>query len=262
MSSNQSNQTNKPIARLSESDLEDLQFVAQQELPSDTRKALEENFPPEQLPIWEVFDEYLRQGFVLLHELRSKTTGELLSSRVTVDYAVRNRTEVEFLLVSFFVTPDNKGTPGSKQSKSKGYGSYLRERSLEVTRYQKPHAIGIVAERESVKDVTTEGDQRFRRARWMSRMGLFIVHDYEHLIPPISHTADKSAPVATRSGQTKRAELLLFRFDGKRTLSGRILRSIVERLYTIGYLIPNEDPFILERISAIDEDKDYDLVDA
>ncbi len=243
----------------------DLQLIEAVDLADDSRDAIERNFPPEQLPDWQLVRTRLKEGFIALHELRSKSTGELLSSRMIVDYPSRFRGEPQFLLVSFVVTPDGDGSPNTKQSKSKGYGSYLRGLSLELSRRQKPNALGLVAERESPADAKSAQDQTFRRASWMSRIGLFVVEGITYDIPPLmssSQPAGQYVPVAQRNGEIKPADLLIYRFDGKKIISGRHLKSMVGRLYVYGYSISPDDPFFVSRIEQIKEDRDYQLASA
>jgi len=255
---------NRPDNRLTEEELQDLKVVAATELADDCRLAMEQNFPPEQLPDWALVRERMQQGFIALHELRSVATNELLSSRMIVDYPARTRSEPQFLLVSFVVTPDG-GETGNKQNKGKGYGSFLREKSMEISRRQKPHALGLIAERESTKGVTQQSDQRLRRASWMSRLGLFIVEDLVYDIAPLSLSRDKNAayiPVAERAGAIKAADLLIYRFNGSLTIDGKSLKSIVARLYTSGYGISITDDFYLTRIALVDETREYKLIAA
>jgi hypothetical protein len=249
-----------PASRLSDEELDDLQLVVQTSLPEDTLQAMRKNFPIEQQPNWQVVTEKIEQGWIQIHELRTKSTGELLSSRLLVDYPSRKRGEVQFLLASFVVTPDGGGREGSRQSKSKGYGSLLREKSVALSRKQKPHALGIVAERESPKGVSKSDDQRVRRASWMSRIGLFRVDGYDYEIPPLVNDAADYVPVSQRHGDLKQADLMIFRFDGKASISGKTLKSIVERLYLIGYALSADDEFYRKRIECIDEGGDYQLI--
>lgn len=260
-----------PAQRITEEEMNDLQVVVPTSLPDDTKAAMIANFPPEQCPIWSVVAGKIEQGWIQLHELRSRSTGELLSARLMVDYPGRNRGECQFLLASFVVTPDSGSRPDTKQSKSKGYGSLLRQKSLDMSRRQRPHALGIVAERESPAGASSKDDQRVKRASWMSRIGLFAVDGYEYEIPPIVLTADESITgvhpdqekvAAERRLHSKPADLLIFRFDGGRKVSGKDLKSIVERLYLFGYGVKAGEEYFNERISAIDVDKDYDLVEA
>ncbi len=254
-----------PSARLTQEEVEDLQVVLQPTLPPDTRQAMVADFPIEQQPDWELVSEKIESGWIELHELRSRASGELLSSRLLVDYPSRFRGEEQFLLASFVVTPDTGKLQGSKQSKGKGYGSYLRQKSMELSRKRKPHALGIVAERESPAGAISTEDQRLKRARWMSRLGLFKVEGCSYEIPPFS--AEKSkvdgyVPVKLRTGPSTPADLLIFRFDGKDTISGKILKSIVERLYLFGYGLSSEDEYYIHQVSQIDELRQYNLVGA
>jgi hypothetical protein len=254
-----------PASRLSQTEMDDLKFTFPTSLAEDTKEAMKDNFPIEQLPDWNLISEKIEQGWIFVHELRTVSTGELLSSRLIVDYPSRLRGEAQFLLVSLVVTPDATGQPNSKRSKSKGYGSLLRQKSLEICRLQKPHALGFVAERESPKGATSSDDQRVKRASWMARIGLHAVSDYAYEIPPLVSQVSESepyVPVADRPFHIKPADLLIFRFDGKRSISGKTLRSIVERLLLGGYSIDAQDPYFQERIMIIDESRDYALADA
>ena len=258
-------QTKRPDNRLTEEEKLDLQLIDALDLADDTRHAMERNFPPEQLPDWQLVRTRLKERFIALHELRSKSTGELLSSRMIVDYPSRFRGEPQFLLVAFVVTPDGDGSANTKQNKSKGYGSYLRGMSLELSRRQKPNALGLVAERESTAGAKSVQDQTVRRASWMSRIGLFVVEGISYDIPPLLHSAEAAGlyiPVAQRTGEMKPADLLIYRFDGKKIISGKHLKSLVGRLYVEGYSISPDDPFFVTRIEQVKEDRDYQLVSA
>jgi hypothetical protein len=67
-------------------------------------------------------------------------------------------------------------------------------------------------------------------------------------------------PVSQRHGDLKQADLMIFRFDGKASISGKTLKSIVERLYLIGYALSADDEFYRKRIECIDEGGDYQLI--
>lgn len=253
-----------PSCRLSEAELAELQVVVASELRDDTIAAMEADFPREQLPEWDLIKERFRDGFVAMHELRSRESGELLSSRMIFDYPARSRGEPQFLLVSLVVTPDNAGAH-SKRSKGKGYGSYLREKSFQISKAQKPHALALVAERESPRAAQSQADQRVKRASWMSRIGLNAVDGFRYMIPPLVPQAialSRYVAVAERQGPVQEADLLVFRFDGKRQISGKALRSIVERLYLSGYAIRCEDPFMKAMLDSIEEGREYSLVGA
>lgn len=250
-----------PARRLTDEELADLQVVVAAELNLDTIAAMEANFPKEQLPEWDLIKERIRDGFISMHELRSRATGELLSSRMIFDYPSRSRGEPQFLLVSLVVTPDGSGAD-SKRSKSKGYGSYLREKSFAISKAQKPHALALVAERESPRGVELASDQRVKRASWMTRIGLNTVEGFHYLIPPLVPRAIALAryvPVAEREGPVQEADLMVFRFDGKKQISGKALKSIVERLYLSGYAVRAQDEFLQKMLASIDESRDYVL---
>ena len=162
-----------PEVRLTEEELTDLHLLVTNQLLEDTVKAITDNFPSEQLPNWQALEKKLEEGWIEIHELRSKKSGELLSARLMVDYPARKRGEVQFLLALFVVTPDSANKSDSSQNKSKGYGSLLRRLSLANSRSQKPNALGIVAERERPDADDDDGSQKVRRASWMKRIGLF-----------------------------------------------------------------------------------------
>jgi hypothetical protein len=253
-----------PGSRLSEEELADLKVVVADVLAEDTRQAMVDNFPAEQLPDFDFLQTRMSQGFVALHELRSRTSDELLSSRMVVDYRSRDRGDVHFLLVSFVVTPDLQ-RPDSRQSKSKGYGSYLRQKSLEISRRQNPNCFGIIAERESPREAKSPAEQSVRRASWMSRIGILIVDGLEYDIPPLADRkihGTKSIPVAERDGPIKAADLIVSPFDDRKTIDGKTLRCVVERLYSSGYNIAANDPFLVERLNRLDENRVYNLIGA
>lgn len=276
------NPQDNPKNRLSPEEIADLQVLVQYSLPEDTKVALENNFPPEQLQSWDQVQEGLRTGWLNLHELRSRASGELKSARLMVVYPARVRNEASFILVAWVVTPDaEKKTAGTQESKvtsgasgadaekasqgkGKGYGSYLRTLSYDITKSHNPHSIGLVAERESPKNATAAGDQAVKRASWMKRIGLLRIADLNYEIPPlmtVEERVDSYVPVAERRKAPKAADLLLSRFDGKQTVDGKIVYSIVERIYESGYSIEADDPYLRERLSLVDQNKVYDLVE-
>lgn len=263
-----------PKGRLSPEEIADLEVQVQYSLPDDTRLALENNFPPEQLQSWDQVQEGLRTGWLNLHELRSKSTGELRSARLMVVYPARKRNEVSFILVAWVVTPDSPnradggvcGDSGASlsQGKGKGYGSYLRTLSYDITKSHNPHAIGLVAERESPVNATSATDQTVKRASWMKRIGLLRIDELNYEIPPlmtVQEREDTYVPVAERRKAAKLADLLLSRFDGQRTVDGKIVYSIVERIYESGYSIREDDAYLLARLGLIDQNKVYNLVE-
>lgn len=284
-----------PKGRLSPEEIADLEVLVQYSLPEDTRLALENNFPPEQLQNWDQVQEGLRTGWLNLHELRSKNSGELRSARLMVVYPARMRNEVSFILVAWVVTPDSAAktavdsaasadaavnaeaagdaeatsvSPGHHlshgQGKGKGYGSYLRTLSYDITKSHNPHAIGLVAERESPVNATSASDQTVKRASWMKRIGLLRIDDLTYEIPPlmtVEEREDSYVPVSGRKKAFKAADLLLSRFDGQRIVDGKIVYSIVERIYESGYSIKPDDPYLSERLSQIEQSKIYNLVE-
>lgn len=257
--------SDNPSLRLSEVELEDVQVSLPVVVQPDTKLAFEQNFPAEQLQPWAVVAESLKHGWMMLHELRSKSSGELLSARLMVYYGAQKRGELPFILVAWVVTPDNTGSM-AKQGKGRGYGSYLRERSFAITKHQKPHVLGLVAERESPRYAISQEDQRVKRARWMSRIGLFAVAGLDYEIPPFMTREERTAPdyvvVSEREKQPRPADLLITRFDNQLQLEGKLLLSVVERIYRMGYGIQADDPYLAKRLSIIDAQKIYDLVNA
>jgi len=260
-----------PDLRLSEEDKADLKVVTLQTLTADTRRCLEANFPPEQLPSWSIVEKSMEMGYSSLHELRSISSGELLSASLIVDYHPRLRGEPQFLLSSFAVTPEGAAPGssrigGSKQSRSKGYGTYLRKKTVEFLRRQKPHALGLLSERESISMAPLNNEKHLRRAQWQVGVGLLKIQGLAYFIPPLMHdtgTNSSSPPryqrVADRQGEIKEADLLLQRFDGKMFIDGRTLKSIVRRLYCAGYDIALDDPFLVACLAQIVDSSTYNL---
>lgn len=251
-----------PKHRLTESEIADLSVVVAQELCEDTRLALERNFPPEQLPPWESIRAGLETGWYNLHELRSKTRNTLLSARLMYVFNARKRGEKEFLMVSWVVTPDPEPNPEEKQGKGKGYGSYLRQLSYELSRNQHPHAVGLLAEREAAANSKAPGDQVAKRVSWMKRLGLLRVKDFDYEIPPMMTVDERCRGyvlVAEREKAARKADLLLSRFDGEKSVDGKTLFSIVERIYKNGYGLKEEDPYLAQHISLVDLAKEYEL---
>ena len=258
-----------PKARLSAEEIADLDVLVQYALPDDTRLALENNFPPEQLQNWDQVQEGLRTGWLNLHELRSRQSGELRSARLMVVYPARMRNEVSFILVAWVVTPDSSAKAPAEaasvgQGKGKGYGSYLRTLSYDITKSHNPHAIGLVAERESPVNAASANDQTVKRASWMKRIGLLRIDELNYEIPPLMSVDERDAnyvPVSERKKAFKQADLLLSRFDGQRIVDGKIVYSMVERIYESGYSIKFDDPYLSERLSQIEQNKIYNLVE-
>lgn len=268
-----------PKGRLSPEEIADLEVLVQYSLPDDTRLALENYFPPEQLQNWDQVQEGLRTGWLNLHELRSKISGEPRSARLMVVYPARMRNEVSSILVAWVVTPDSTAKAAVEsesvasadaavssvgQGKGKGYGSYLRTLSYDITKSHNPHAIGLVAERESPVNATSATDQTVKRASWMKRIGLLRIDELTYEIPPlmtVEEREDTYVPVSGRKKAFKAADLLLSRFDGQRTVDGKIVYSIVERIYESGYSIKSDDPYLVERLSQIEQNKTYNLVE-
>jgi hypothetical protein len=206
-----------------------------------------------------------------------------------VVYPARMRNEVSFILVAWVVTPDSvakaavdsaacadaslgpgavgdavASAVGHGQGKGKGYGSYLRTLSYDITKSHNPHAIGLVAERESPVNATSASDQTVKRASWMKRIGLLRIDDLTYEIPPlmtVEEREDSYVPVSGRKKAFKAADLLLSRFDGQRIVDGKIVYSIVERIYESGYSIKPDDPYLVERLSQIEQNKIYNLVE-
>lgn len=266
-----------PKSRLTAQEIEDLEVVVQLSLPDDTRAALIKNFPPEQLQDWQQVEQGLSMGWLSLHELRSKASGALLSARLMVVYPARVRTESVFILVAWVVTPDQTNNrdqsesdivegqlaPTQAQGKGKGYGSYLRPLSYEISRAQNPHALGLVAERETPAHSGDSQNQSVKRASWMKRIGLLQIENLEYEIPPHlteEEKQNKYVPVAERKKAVKKADLLLTRFDGQREIDGHQVYSMVERIYADGYHISPDDPYMVERLKTIDKTAKYRLV--
>lgn len=271
-----------PKSRLTPAEIEDLEVVVQLTLPDDTKAALIKNFPPEQLQEWDQVHQGLSMGWLSLHELRSKSTGDLLSARLMVVYPARVRTEAVFILVAWVVTPDQTNktdlsatnqaahsqsatshSDTKAQGKGKGYGSYLRPFSYDISRAQNPHALGLVAERETPEVTGDSQNQSVKRASWMKRIGLLQIENLAYEIPPHltnEEKQDKYVSVAERKKPVKKADLLLTRFDGQREIDGHQVYSMVERIYADGYHIRPDDPYMVERLRTIDKTAKYRLV--
>ncbi|MBK9774125.1 MAG: hypothetical protein IPP57_25450 [Candidatus Obscuribacter sp.] len=214
-----------PKSRLTPEEIEDLEVVVQLTLPDDTKAALIKNFPPEQLQEWDQVHQGLSMGWLSLHELRSKATGDLLSARLMVVYPARVRTEAVFILVAWVVTPDQTNKTDlsainqaaqtqsatsqldtKAQGKGKGYGSYLRPLSYDISRAQTPHALGLVAERESPEVTGDSQNQSIKRASWMKRIGLSNRKSgIRNPTTPLTdeEKQDKYVPVAERKSSQK-----------------------------------------------------------
>jgi len=246
---------NNPRERLTASEIDDLHLCVPLTLPEDTQLALENNFPAEQLQPWNQVQEGLSSGWMNLHELRHKNSNKLLSARLMVVYHARKRGENDFILVAWVVTPDQAG-------KSRGYGSYLRPLSYQLSKTQNPHALGLVAERES-----PHGDaaaQSVLRASWMKRIGLLRIADLDYEVPPymtVDERVGPYVPVNKRQKAAKVCDLLLTRFDGGITVDGKVVYSMIERMYTEGYSVRSDDPYLQARLQLIDQNKVYDLVE-
>ncbi len=252
--------TDNPQQRLTAAEIDDLRLCVQSELSEDTRLALENNFPAEQLQPWKQVQEGLSTGWMNLHELRSKSSNTLLSARLMVVYHARKRGEHDFILVAWVVTPDP--AQNSRQGKGRGYGSYLRPLSYQISKSQNPHALGLVAEREA-PDGSAAG-QSVKRASWMKRIGLLRIADLNYEIPPYMTVEERGGayvPVENRQKRAKLADLLLTRFDEQRTVAGKVVYSLVERMYTEGYAVRADDPYLRMRLDLIDQNKVYDLVE-
>lgn len=255
-----------PKNRLSTEEIANLEVVVSSSMAEDTWLALTSNFPKEQLQTLEEVQEGLRKGWLNLHELRSRDSRELASARLMVVYPARKRTELVFILVAWVVTPDKitcQNRDSASQGKGKGYGSYLRGLSYEISRQQNPHALGLVAERESPSKSLNPQEQSVKRASWMKRIGLLQIKNLDYEIPPLVKEdeldGDNYIPVAERKGKARPADLLLTRFDGKKFIHGRHVHSIVERIYDYGYAIQSTDPYWQERLSLVNQDEEYTL---
>lgn len=246
---------------LSQEELNDLRVVVATDLAEDYRIAIEENFPRAQLLDWALVRRRMHFGLIAIHELRSAATNELLSARMIIDHPASMRGDPQFLLESFAVTPNGRASE-NKQNRGKGYGSFLREKSVEISRKQKTQALGLVAERESIKGVTLQSDQRIRSARWMSRMGLLLVEGLEYCMPPRWAELPDAEYVAMdeREGAMKAADLLIYRFDEITTIDGKTLKSIVSRLYSNCYGVVEFEDFYRNRMALIDESREYNLI--
>lgn len=253
-----------PKHRLSQEEIADLQITVAQEMAEDTWLALCQNFPPEQLQALPEVEDGLRNGWLNLHELRSKKSGHLLSARLMVVYQARKRSEAVFILVAWVVTPDRtEHSVATSQGKGKGYGSFLRGPSYELSRKHNPHALGLVAERESPVGVL-DSDQSVKRASWMRRIGLLRIDDLNYEIPPLVSASEHKQsyiPVAERQAQAKSADLLLTRFDGERTINGQHVHSIIDRIYESGYAININDPYRIDRLAKVNLHKQYELTE-
>ena len=239
-------------------------------LTPDFISAVEENFPPEQSPRdWSILKDGLSCGYLTMHELRDKETGELLSARLLCNYVSRFRGDPSFALICYAVTPSAQTFDShsesatqmdniSRRGKSKGYGTYLFQRSQELLRNHMPHAIGLIGECESATgwDLTK---QRKQRLQWMSATGRLQIAEYSYQIPPLPETYDRKILVADRKGKTANGYLLITPFEKRTWLEGELLATIVEHIYSAGYGIDFDDPFMIERLSQIVREKKYSL---
>lgn len=243
-------------------------------LSPDFVSAIEDNFPIEQRPPdWSAVANGLGYGYLVLHELRDKESGELLSARLLANYVSRYRGDPSFALICYAVTPsgNDRRDSISRLGKSQGYGSYLFHRSQELLREQMPHAIGLFGECETAQEAPTSergaaamevnysASQRQRRLHWMSETGRLQVSGYDYEIPPLPENFKEKSLVKDRNGKKSAGYLLLTPFEDRTHLTGHLLATIVEHLYNAGYAISSEDPYMKERLDAIDRDSNYPL---
>lgn len=203
-----------------------------------------------------------------MHELRDKENGELLSARLLCNYVSRFRGDPSFALICYAVTPDMPSPqldstavqtePNSRRGKSKGYGTYLFQRSQELLRNHMPHAIGLIGECESAAgtDLTA---QRKQRLQWMSGIGRLQVAEFNYKIPPLPEAFDRKILVADRKGKIANGYLLITPFEQRNSLGGELLATIVEHIYNAGYGIDFDDPFMSEQLGQINRTKEYVL---
>lgn len=227
-------------------------------ISADFKAAMEDNFPPEQRPVWNNLERTLEEGYSVIHELRHRQTDQLLSARLMSTYTSRFRGDPSFALICFAVSPEPKDEK-SMGGKNKGYGSYLLKKSQELLELSLPNAIGIIAECEAVSN--DNDTRRIRRVAWLKKAGRRRILGFDYEIPPEppTHFPQPKTMVSERHGVPGPAYLLITRFDGQDYLEGRTLYSIVEHLYTGGYGIPKEDPYLNSRLSLIDREKNYSL---
>ncbi|MBX9571506.1 MAG: hypothetical protein K2X77_21620 [Candidatus Obscuribacterales bacterium] len=268
-------------------------------LSPDFVRAIEEDFPMEQRPPdWLLVDNGLKSGYLTLHELRDKESSELLSARLLANYVSRFRGDPSFALICYAVTPGGarslqaadarrggatcSSNTNSRQGKSKGYGTYLFHQSQKLLRDHMPNAIGLFGECESLAEDRIRPDpgagriesdrskengatsdfgetKRKRRLQWMSAIGRLQVAEYSYQIPPLPEGFDEKIFVENRSGKISDAYLLLTPFEERTFIEGNLLANIVEHLYSAGYAIAPEDPYLQVRLNEIDLEKKYML---
>jgi hypothetical protein len=197
---------------------------------TDWTSVYDESFPPEQRqPLSELMDQ-IKQGTMELDETRDEH-GNILCMTITEVFAKR---EPDFLLACYTaVKPEMRGI---------GIGSVHRRKLSELLQEEYSTFLGIFSEIESTKQPTDDPvlrETRLKRKRFFVKLGL-IPLDIYYLFPSYDDTP------------ALEGEFLWSPF-GQSELSATELRSILLRIYTIGYGLREDDPLIDRVLSQIPE---------
>lgn len=232
--------------RLTEDQIAQIEFAKASDGTNDDWVELyREEFPREEQRDVDQLRGYIKSGEVVLHETRDKD-GTLLTWSMSQHYpAPPGSDEPSFWLGCWTVT--------RRSSQSTGIGRLHFAKVVEALKVAYPTYIGRVTEIESTRGQDKDS-QPVRRARFYQALNLRefdIDYDIPLFQPPGSDVYVEQAKLGTAIN----GQLLIASFDDK-PVSGKMLRSIVRRIYRSGYQVSETDPYMAEQLALIDAERE------
>jgi hypothetical protein len=190
----------------------------------------EASFPPDQRqPLVQINDD-LRSGVMELDETHDET-GRVLCMTLSQIFRPREK-HVSFVLACYTaVWPDMRGL---------GIGTVHRKKLEQLLREEYGQSLGMFTEIESTKQQTGDPElqkTRARRKNFFLKLGLQPI-EVPYLFPNYE------------GGEPLEGELLWFPFNGN-TLDASTLERVVFRIYTEGYGLSENDPFVIKQMEEV-----------
>jgi hypothetical protein len=198
-------------------------------------KIYDVSFPPEQRQDLAQLKQQLEDGSMELDETRDQDNN-ILCMTVTEVFQPRSKAPWAFLLACYTaVIPEMRGL---------GIGSVHRRRLDELLKVEYPTFMGIFSEIESTREAGIDPQlmqTRVRRKSFFMKLGLLPVD------------IDYRFPSYTPGGSPLHGELLFVPFaaSADSMLDRKTLSVVLTRIYTEGYGVSPNDPFIAAVLSSL-----------
>lgn len=235
--------------RLTAKQLAQLDWARRSTLKSDDWAELYlQEFPPDERRDVNELRRLLQSGSLVMHETRDQD-GQLLTWSMSQDYPSDSPDEPSFWLGCWTVT--------RRSAQSLGIGSIHFAKVIEALKAERPHYIGRVTEIESTEGLSADS-QPARRASFYARLGLQEL-DVPYEFPLFQPAGSTEYVPQSKLGKPIKAQMLIAPFDNKPITASQV-RSMIRRIYTRGYRVRPDDPYIESRLALIGDGRKNLLV--